>query len=83
MFLPTDARQQHVCDLACGQGWLAPEVAQHGALVAGIDLADPMLELAHQYEVQEPLGINYVHDNLQLWPTRYLPQHAGRVWLCP
>lgn len=67
-FLPTDARQQHVCDQACGQGWLTREVAQHDTLVTGIDLADSISELARQYEVQEPLGINYVHDNLHYRP---------------
>src|SRR5215469_14529068 len=46
-----------ICDLACGQGWVARELARHGAQVTGLDLAPNLLALARRYEEQEPLGI--------------------------
>ena len=49
-----------ICDLACGQGWVARELAQRGAQVTGLDLAPNLLALAQGYEEQEPPGIVYV-----------------------
>ncbi len=46
-----------ICDLACGQGWVARELARREAQVTGIDLAPRLLALARRYEEQEPLGI--------------------------
>lgn len=56
---------QAICDLACGQGWFARELARQGAQVTGIDLAEQQIGLAQQYEVQEPLGITYRVDDVQ------------------
>jgi ubiquinone/menaquinone biosynthesis C-methylase UbiE len=56
---------QTICDLACGQGWVARELARRGAQVTGIDLADNLLALARRYEEQEPLGIVYLQDDAQ------------------
>lgn len=75
-----DVSQQHICDLACGQGWLAREVARRGAHVTGVDLADSMLELARQYEAQEPLGITYIHDDLQ--SLQSLPDYSFDGVMC-
>lgn len=75
-----DMSQQQVCDLACGQGWLAREVARRGAHVTGVDLADSMLELARQYEAQERLGITYVHDDLQ--SLQSLPDYSFDGVMC-
>lgn len=58
-----DVQRQHVCDLACGQGWIARELAQRGACVTGIDLAENLLAIARLHEKQTPLGIDYVHGN--------------------
>ncbi|HEY6542348.1 MAG TPA: methyltransferase domain-containing protein [Ktedonobacteraceae bacterium] len=41
--LAGNLRGQHVCDLACGQGWIARELAQRGAHVTGIDQAENLL----------------------------------------
>jgi len=49
-----------ICDLACGQGWVARELARGGAQVTGLDLAPNLLALARRSEEQEPLGIVYV-----------------------
>jgi ubiquinone/menaquinone biosynthesis C-methylase UbiE len=54
-----------ICDLACGQGWIARELARRGALVTGLDLAPNLLALAQHYEEQEPLGIVYVEGNAE------------------
>src|SRR2546430_6877672 len=51
-----------ICDLACGQGWVARELARRGAQVTGLDLAPNLLALARRYEEQEPLGIVYVRS---------------------
>ncbi|GHO95801.1 class I SAM-dependent methyltransferase [Reticulibacter mediterranei] len=57
---------QAICDLACGQGWLARELARRGARMTGIDLAEQQIVLARQYEEQEPLGISYSVDDVQV-----------------
>src|SRR2546430_12787266 len=55
-----------ICDLACGQGWVARELARGGAQVTGLDLSPNLLALAQRYEEQEPLGIVYVQGDAQL-----------------
>ncbi len=56
---------QAICDLACGQGWVARELARRGAKVVGLDLAPNLLALARRYEEQEPLGIVYLEGDAQ------------------
>ncbi len=56
---------QTICDLACGQGWIARELARRGAHVTGVDLAEHLLALARRYEEREPLGIEYLQDDAQ------------------
>src|SRR5229473_2985301 len=56
---------ENICDLACGQGWFARELARRGAQVTGIDLAPQLLTLARRYEEQEPLGIFYLQGDAQ------------------
>jgi ubiquinone/menaquinone biosynthesis C-methylase UbiE len=56
---------QRVCDIACGQGLATRELAMRGAQVTGIDISRNQLALARQYESQDPLGIDYVHDDAQ------------------
>jgi ubiquinone/menaquinone biosynthesis C-methylase UbiE len=60
-----DVREQAICDLACGQGWIARELARRGAQVTGIDLAESLLALARRSEEQEPLGIVYLQGDAQ------------------
>src|SRR5437879_3271179 len=54
-----------ICDLACGQGWVARELARRGAQVTGLDLAPNLLALAQRSEEQEPLGIVYVQGDAE------------------
>src|SRR5215471_2190647 len=60
-----EVKGEVICDLACGQGWVARELARRGALVTGLDLAPNLLALARRYEEQEPLGIVYVQGNAE------------------
>ncbi|MHB8596435.1 MAG: class I SAM-dependent methyltransferase [Ktedonobacteraceae bacterium] len=60
-----NVESQYVCDLACGQGVIARQLAQMGASVVGIDVAVKMLGYARQHEETEPLGIVYLHDDAQ------------------
>jgi ubiquinone/menaquinone biosynthesis C-methylase UbiE len=63
--LAGEVNGQTICDLACGQGWIARELARRGAQVTGVDLADQLLVLARRYEEREPLGIEYLQDDAQ------------------
>jgi ubiquinone/menaquinone biosynthesis C-methylase UbiE len=63
--LTGDIRGKHVCDLACGQGVIARQLARQGASVIGIDVAEKMLEFARHSEETEPLSITYLHDDAQ------------------
>jgi SAM-dependent methyltransferase len=54
-----------VCDLACGQGLVARQLARRGAKVVGIDLSVRLLQIARGYEAVEPLGIVYVQGDAQ------------------
>lgn len=63
--LTGDVEGEVICDLACGQGWVARELARCGAQVTGLDLAPNLLALARGYEAQEPLGIVYVQGDAQ------------------
>src|SRR5438105_15430731 len=54
-----------ICDLACGQGWVARELARRGPQVTGRALAPNLLTLARGYEAQAPLGIMYVQGDAQ------------------
>jgi ubiquinone/menaquinone biosynthesis C-methylase UbiE len=60
-----DVKGEAISDLACGQGWVARELARRGARVTGLDLAPNLLTLARRYERQEPLGIVYVEGDAQ------------------
>ena len=62
-----DVRGLFVCDLACGPGHMARELARRGATVIGVDISGKMLEIARREEAAGPLGIEYVHaDALKL-----------------
>lgn len=60
-----DIQGKHVCDLACGQGVIARQLAHKGASVVGVDIAEKMLAFAQQHEETEPLGIVYLHEDVQ------------------
>ena len=54
-----------VLDLACGAGFYARLLKQHGAgQVMGVDLSPEMIRIATQQEQAEPLGITYQVANV-------------------
>ena len=63
--LAGDIQGKYVCDLACGQGVIARQLAHKGARVVGVDIAEKMLEYARRDEQTEPRGIVYLHDDVQ------------------
>ena len=65
LVLAGDIQGQSICDFACGQGWIARELARHGAQVTGVDLSAQLLSLARRYEEQEPLGVEYIQGDVQ------------------
>jgi ubiquinone/menaquinone biosynthesis C-methylase UbiE len=70
---------QTICDLACGQGWIARELARRGAHVTGVDLARQLLTLARRSEEQDPLGIEYFQDNAQSAQTQASASFDGTI----
>lgn len=63
-----DVQGQAICDLACGQGLIARHLAGRGARVTGIDLSEPLLEIARGIEAEAPLGIDYRRGDAQALP---------------
>jgi SAM-dependent methyltransferase len=59
-----------VCDLACGNGIVARELARLGALhVVGVDISENLLTIARRYEDAYPLGVEYRCDNAHTLET--------------
>jgi ubiquinone/menaquinone biosynthesis C-methylase UbiE len=54
-----------LCDLACGTGVAARELARRGAEVTGIDLSLALLEIARSTEVRLSQGIIYCQGDAQ------------------
>jgi 2-polyprenyl-3-methyl-5-hydroxy-6-metoxy-1,4-benzoquinol methylase len=63
--LAGDIAGQSLCDIACGQGLLARELAERGAGVTGGDISSRLLGIARRYEDETPLGIRYLLDDAQ------------------
>lgn len=58
--LAGDVAGLRVCDLACGQGVVARQLATRGAVVTGIDLSRKLLDLARRDEAADPRGVTYL-----------------------
>lgn len=54
-----------ICDLACGQGVIACELARRGAYVTGIDISERLLALARSQPVSASHAISWRHDDAQ------------------
>ena len=62
-------RDAIICDLACGQGVIARELAQRGAQVTGIDISERLLALARSRRVVAPHAISWRRDDAQVGRT--------------
>jgi toxoflavin synthase len=61
-----DVRGERVLDAACGHGLYARLLKQRGAArVVGVDLSEPLLEVARGIERRSPLGIEYRHADVR------------------
>jgi ubiquinone/menaquinone biosynthesis C-methylase UbiE len=67
--LTGNVTRKRVCDLACGQGVVARELAARGAVVIGIDLSERLLEIARRREEEEPRGVVYRSDDARQLAT--------------
>src|SRR5689334_12496211 len=57
-----DPQGQAVCDVACGQGIAARELARRGAHVTRVDISERLLEIARGEEVKTPHTVGrYLH----------------------
>ncbi|MBI2887787.1 MAG: class I SAM-dependent methyltransferase [Chloroflexi bacterium] len=56
--------RKRVLDAGCGEGYFARRLAQMGAQVTGMELAERMLQRAVQQEERQPLGIAYLHGDI-------------------
>ncbi len=50
-------------DLGCGEGHNTRLLAQRGAILVGVDIADRFLQYARQKELETPLGIAYLQGS--------------------
>jgi len=64
------AAGERVLDLATGTGWASRIVAQRfpGAVVAGVDIAEKMLEYARATAAKQELAIEYRHGDAEKLP---------------
>ena len=58
-----------ICDMACGQGVLARELANRGAYVTGIDISERLLALARSQPVTTAHAISWRLDDAQVGRT--------------
>lgn len=65
--------QQNTLDVGCGGGILAESLAQAGANVTGIDMADDILAVAREHANTQQLSINYQQTTAE----QFANKHAG------
>jgi SAM-dependent methyltransferase len=77
-----DIRGQRVCDIACGQGIVARQLAGGGggAVVSDVDISSRLLELARSYEAENPAGIEYMWGDAQELPE--IPDESFDGMVC-
>jgi ubiquinone/menaquinone biosynthesis C-methylase UbiE len=64
--LAGDVTGRRVLDVACGQGVATRALARAGAAsVVGLDVTQPLIEIARAEEAADPLGITYVQGDAQ------------------
>ena len=63
--LAGDVQGKRLLDVACGQGVAARGLAEMGASVVGVDIAEALLTIARVEEGARPLGIDYHVEDAQ------------------
>jgi len=67
-----------VVDVGCGGGVLSESLAQKGAQVTGLDLAEPLLDQAKLHALESKLSINYQKIAVESYAEQH-PQSADVV----
>jgi len=64
-----DVRGLHICDVGCGSGRFATELARRGAAVTGIDVAPEMLKLARSLAANDGVAdrCEFIHADVLDW----------------
>lgn len=79
-----DVRGKRVLDAACGHGLYTRLVKKGGAeRVVGVDLSEPLLDVARGIEAQEPLGVEYIHGDVTTAPDLGAFDCVTAGWLLP
>jgi len=52
-----------ICDFGCGPGLYTAPLAEHGAVVTGIDFSRRSIDFARQAAKEKKLAIEYIHQN--------------------
>lgn len=79
-----DARGKRVLDAACGHGLFTRVLKQQGAArVVGVDLSEPLLQVARDIEAKSPLGIDYVLGDVTAEPDIGPFDLVTAAWLLP
>lgn len=69
-------------DLGCGQGYFSRLLAEQGATVTGVDLAEKLVARAQQLEAARPLGITYVAMDAAKLDARFQAESFELVTSC-
>lgn len=63
-----------VLDIGCGAGILTESLAQHGAVLTGIDASTEIIAAAEQHATMQQLSINYAVDTAESFAVKHAAQ---------
>lgn len=62
---------KRVLDVGCGGGILAEAMAQHGAVVTGIDMAEDALNVARLHLLESGVKVDYLHGTAEQFAAQH------------